>query len=34
MTTSGLMIATFTPLLGLSNVVLGYLPEMAPSVTG
>jgi phage terminase large subunit-like protein len=33
MTTSGLMIATFTPLLGLSNVVLGYLPEMAPSVT-
>lgn len=33
MTTSGLMISTFTPLEGLSNVVLKYLPEMAPAVT-
>jgi phage terminase large subunit-like protein len=33
MTTSGLMISTFTPLEGLSNVVLKYLPEMAPEVT-
>jgi phage terminase large subunit-like protein len=33
MTTSGLMISTFTPLEGLSNVVLKYLPEMAPTVT-
>ena len=32
MTTGGLMISTFTPLEGLSNVVLKYLPEMAPSV--
>jgi phage terminase large subunit-like protein len=32
MTTRGLMISTFTPLEGLSNVVLKYLPEMAPTV--
>lgn len=32
MTTMGLMISTFTPLGGLSNVVLKYLPEMAPTV--
>lgn len=30
MTTQGLMIATFTPLLGLSNVALRFLPHMAP----
>ncbi len=33
MTTSGLMLSTFTPLEGLSNVVLKYLPDMAPEVT-
>jgi phage terminase large subunit-like protein len=33
MTTGGMMISTFTPLEGLSNVVLKYLPEMAPAVT-
>ena len=33
MTTHGLMISTFTPLDGLSNVVLKYLPDMAPEVT-
>lgn len=32
MTTNGIMISTFTPLEGLSNVVLKYLPEMAPAV--
>lgn len=30
MTTNGLMIGTFTPLNGLSDVVLRYLPDMAP----
>lgn len=30
MTTNGLMIGTFTPLLGLSSIVLRFLPEMAP----
>ena len=30
MTTQGLMLATFTPLLGLSNVALRFLPHMAP----
>lgn len=30
MTTSGMMLCTFTPLEGLSNVVLKYMPEMAP----
>lgn len=33
MTTRGLMLATFTPLEGLSNVVLKYMPDMAPTVT-
>lgn len=33
MTTSGLMIGTFTPLMGLSAVVLRFLPEMAPEPT-
>jgi phage terminase large subunit-like protein len=33
MTTNGMMICTFTPLEGLSNVVLRYMPEMAPTVT-
>jgi phage terminase large subunit-like protein len=32
MTTSGLMLLTFTPLLGLSEVALRFLPEMAPDV--
>lgn len=31
MTTRGLMIGTFTPLSGLSNVVLRFLPDLAPS---
>jgi phage terminase large subunit-like protein len=30
MTLSGLMLCTFTPLLGLSKVALRFLPEMAP----
>lgn len=30
---SGLMICTFTPLLGLSKVALKFLPELAPSET-
>lgn len=30
MTTDGIMMATFTPLLGLSEVALRYLPELAP----
>lgn len=30
MTTNGMMIGTFTPLLGLSAVVLRFLPAMAP----
>lgn len=32
MTTGGIMLCTFTPLEGLSNVVLRYMPEMAPDV--
>lgn len=32
-TTNGLMICTFTPLLGLSKVALKFLPELAPEVT-
>lgn len=32
MTTNGLMICTFTPLLGLSKVALRFLPGMAPEV--
>jgi len=32
MTTNGLMIGTFTPLLGLSEIVLRFLPDLAPSV--
>jgi phage terminase large subunit-like protein len=31
MTTNGMMIGTFTPLQGLSAVVLRFLPDMAPS---
>lgn len=31
MTTDGMMIGTFTPLLGLSEVVLRFLPDMAPA---
>lgn len=34
MTKNGIMICTFTPLEGLSDVVLMYLPEMAPSISG
>lgn len=33
MTTDGIMIGTFTPLMGLSEIVLRYLPEMAPEVS-
>jgi phage terminase large subunit-like protein len=33
MTTNGLMIATFTPLLGLSDVAMRFLPELAPQET-
>lgn len=29
MTTNGLMICTFTPLMGMSDIVLRYMPEMA-----
>jgi phage terminase large subunit-like protein len=32
MTTEGMMIGTFTPLSGLSEVVLRFLPDMAPEV--
>lgn len=32
MTTDGLMIGTFTPLSGLSEIVLRYMPGMAPEV--
>jgi phage terminase large subunit-like protein len=32
MTLRGLMMVTFTPLNGLSNVVLRYLPHMAPAI--
>ena len=32
MTTDGLMICTFTPLLGLSDVALRFLPHLAPEV--
>lgn len=30
MTTRGLMLLTFTPLFGLTSLVLSFLPEMAP----
>ena len=33
MTTNGLMLCTFTPLLGLSDVAMRYLPELAPEPT-
>lgn len=33
MTTHGIMLCTFTPLLGLSKVALKYLPHMAPAET-
>lgn len=33
MTTDGIMIGTFTPLTGLSEIVLRYLPDMAPEVS-
>ena len=32
LTTQGLVICTFTPLLGLSNVALMFLPELAPEI--
>ena len=32
MTTDGIIMLTFTPLLGLSDVALKYLPDLAPSV--
>ena len=34
MTTNGLMILTFTPLLGLSEIALRFLPELAPDMDG
>jgi len=34
MTTNGLMMLTFTPLLGLSEIALRFLPELAPDVDG
>jgi len=34
MTTNGLILCTFTPLLGLSEVALKFLPEMAPGPEG
>jgi phage terminase large subunit-like protein len=34
MTTNGHLLVTFTPLLGLSEVALLFLPEMAPGETG
>lgn len=33
MTTDGLMMLTFTPLLGLSDVALMFLPDMAPATS-
>lgn len=33
MTTDGMMLGTFTPLTGLSEIVLRYLPDMAPEVS-
>ena len=33
MTTNGLMLCTFTPLLGLSDVAMRFLPELAPAET-
>jgi phage terminase large subunit-like protein len=33
MTTKGIMICTFTPLLGLSDVAMRFLPELAPAET-
>ena len=32
MTTDGIVMLTFTPLLGLSDVALKFLPDMAPTV--
>lgn len=34
MTTDGIILLTFTPLLGLSEVALMFMPEMAPQVPG
>jgi phage terminase large subunit-like protein len=34
MTRNGIMLCTFTPLLGLSEVVLRYMPAMAPGDSG
>ena len=31
MTTNGLMLCTFTPLKGLSEIALRYLPHLAPA---
>ena len=33
MTTDGMMLCTFTPLLGLTKVALRFLPHMAPQAT-
>lgn len=33
MTTNGIMLLTFTPLLGLSDVALMFLPDLAPQVS-
>ena len=33
MTTDGIMLGTFTPLMGLSAIVLRFLPDMAPEVS-
>ena len=32
-TTNGIMLCTFTPLLGLSEVAMMFLPDLAPVVT-
>lgn len=34
MTTDGIMLCTFTPLEGLTDLVLRFLPELAPAPTG
>lgn len=34
MTTDGMMLCTFTPLEGLTEIALRYLPELAPAPTG
>lgn len=34
MTTNGLMLCTFTPLMGLTEIALRYLPDLAPVLDG